>query len=82
MPEKKELTENATTVESTTDKTVANQPEDTKPTKRRKKSSALVAASMGRSAVNAVQGHASGDVRGSSDGTSNTGIIISYDNED
>lgn len=43
-----------------------------------KKSSALVAASMGRSAVDAVDAHSSKDVRGSS-GLANTGTIISYD---
>lgn len=43
-----------------------------------KKSSALVAASMGRRAVDAVDAHSSKDVRGSS-GLANTGTIISYD---
>jgi predicted RNA-binding protein with PUA domain len=43
-----------------------------------KKSSALVAASMGRSAVGAEDAHSSKDVRGSS-GLANTGTIISYD---
>ncbi len=43
-----------------------------------KKSSALVAASMGHSAVDAVKAHSSKDVRGSS-GLANTGTIISYD---
>lgn len=42
-----------------------------------KKSSALVAASMGRNAVDAVDAHSSKDVRGSS-GLANTGTIISY----
>ncbi len=43
-----------------------------------KKSSALLAASLGRSAVDAVKPHSSKDVRGSS-GLANTGTIISYD---
>ncbi len=43
-----------------------------------KKSSALVAASVGRSAVNQVKATSSKDVRGSS-GLANTGTIISYD---
>ncbi|MEO5593944.1 MAG: hypothetical protein ABIR15_03320 [Chitinophagaceae bacterium] len=43
-----------------------------------KKSSVLVAASKGRSVVDAVNAHSSKDVRGSS-GLSNTGTIISYD---
>ncbi len=44
----------------------------------KKKSSALVAASMGGSALDAVKAHSSKDVRGSS-GLANTGTIISYD---
>ncbi len=43
-----------------------------------KKSSALLAASRGRSAVDAVNAHSSRDVRGNS-GLANTGTIISYD---
>ncbi len=43
-----------------------------------KKSSALFAASMSRSAVDAVKPHSSKDVRGSS-GLANTNSIISYD---
>ena len=43
-----------------------------------KKSSALLAASLGRSAVDAVKADSSKDVRGSS-GLANTGTIISYD---
>ena len=43
-----------------------------------KKSSALLAASMGRSAVDAVDAHSSRDVRGSS-GLADTGPVISYD---
>ncbi len=43
-----------------------------------KKSSALLAASKGRSAVDAIDAHSSKDVRGSS-GLANTGTIISYD---
>ena len=46
-----------------------------------KKSSALKAASMGRSAVNAVKGSSSSDVNGSS-GLSNTGPVVSYDEKD
>lgn len=49
-----------------------------KPKKQVKKSSALLAASKGRSAVDAVSAHSSKDVRGSS-GLANTGTIISYD---
>ena len=43
-----------------------------------KKSSGIVAAAVGRSAVDAVKGNSSRDVRGSS-GLANTGTIISYD---
>jgi hypothetical protein len=43
-----------------------------------KKSSALLAGSMGRSAVDRVKTDSSRDVRGSS-GLANTGTIISYD---
>ena len=43
-----------------------------------KKSSGIVAAAAGRSAVDAVKGNSSRDVRGSS-GLANTGTIISYD---
>ena len=43
-----------------------------------KKSSAVVASSKGRSAVNQVKAGSSRDVRGSS-GLANTGTIISYD---
>ena len=43
-----------------------------------KKSSALLAASKARSAVDGVGAHSSKDVRGSS-GLANTGTIISYD---
>ncbi len=43
-----------------------------------KKSSALLAASMGRSALDRVNAHSSKEVRGSS-GLANTGTIISYD---
>ncbi len=43
-----------------------------------KKSSGIVGAAVGRSAVDAVKGNSSRDVRGSS-GLANTGTIISYD---
>ncbi len=43
-----------------------------------KKSSALLAASKGRSTIDAVDAHSSKDVRGSS-GLANTGTIINYD---
>jgi hypothetical protein len=43
-----------------------------------KKSSGIVAGAVGRSAVDAVKGNSSRDVRGSS-GLANTGTIISYD---
>ena len=42
------------------------------------KSSGIVADTVGRSAVDAVKGNSSGDVRGSS-GLVNKGTIISYD---
>jgi hypothetical protein len=45
-----------------------------------KKSSALLAASKGRSAVDQVKARSGGDVRGSS-GLTNTGPFVSYDNE-
>ena len=51
---------------------------DKKQNKTIKKSSALLAASKGRSAIDAVKAHSSRDVRGSS-GLANTGTIISYD---
>ena len=53
-------------------------PAEKKQRKRIKISSALLAASMERSVVDAVDTHSSKDVRGSS-GLSNTGSIISYD---
>ncbi|MEO6357705.1 MAG: hypothetical protein ABIU77_14630 [Ferruginibacter sp.] len=43
-----------------------------------RKSSGIVAGAVGRSAVDAVKGNSSRDVRGSS-GLANTGTIISYD---
>ncbi|MEO7486484.1 MAG: hypothetical protein ABIU77_05260 [Ferruginibacter sp.] len=43
-----------------------------------KKSSGIVGDAVGRSAVDAVKGNSSRDVRGSS-GLANTGTIISYD---
>lgn len=43
-----------------------------------KKSSALLAASMGRSAVDAVDAHSSRDVKGSS-GLADTGPVTSYE---
>ncbi len=46
--------------------------------KRVKISSALLAASMGRSAMNAVDGHSSRYLRGSS-GLADTGPVTSYD---
>ena len=46
-----------------------------------KKSSALKAASMGRSAINEVKGRSSSDVIGSS-GLSNTGPVVSYEEKD
>ncbi|MEO7312722.1 MAG: hypothetical protein ABIX01_20225 [Chitinophagaceae bacterium] len=55
-----------------------NKVEDKKQKTTTKKSSALVAAAVGRSAVSQVKGSASRDVRGSS-GLANTGTIISYD---
>ena len=51
---------------------------DKKQNKTIRKSSALLAASKGRSAIDAVKAHSSRDVRGSS-GLANTGTIISYD---
>ncbi len=45
------------------------------------KSSALVAASLGRSAVDHVRAHSRGDIRGSS-GLANTGPFVSYERED
>ena len=80
MLEEKNVTENVIPVKST-DETVVNEAAKITQPKKRKKSSALVAASMGRSAMGAVLGHASLDVRGSSDGTTNTGVIISYESE-
>ena len=53
-------------------------PSEKKQRKRMKKSSALLAASMERSAVDAVEPYSSKEIRGSS-GLANTGTIISYD---
>jgi hypothetical protein len=55
-----------------------SKPAEKKLKKPMKKSSGLVAASAGRSAVDAVKARSSKDVRGSS-GLANTGTIISYD---
>lgn len=52
-----------------------------KKVKRLRKSSALQAASMGRSAVNQEKASSSTDINGSS-GLSNTGPVVSYDEED
>jgi hypothetical protein len=46
--------------------------------KNKKHSSALLAASMGRSAVDRVKGHSSSIIRGTS-GLSNTGTVITYE---
>ncbi|MEO7044896.1 MAG: hypothetical protein ABI091_06280 [Ferruginibacter sp.] len=46
-----------------------------------KKSSALKAASMGRSAINQVKARSLADVKGSS-GLSNSGPVVSYEEED
>ncbi len=53
-------------------------PAEKKQKEQVKKSPGFVAASVGRSAVDAVKAHSSKDVRGSS-GLANTGTIISYD---
>jgi len=62
-------------------KTAGNTENATGGKKPRKKVSALVAASKGRSAVNAVTANSSGDVRGTN-GLANTGPVTSYENED
>ena len=61
-----------------TKKTMSEKVAEKKQKKPLKKSSALIAASIGRSAVDTVNAHSSKDVRGSS-GLANTGTIISYD---
>jgi hypothetical protein len=48
--------------------------------KKKKHSSALLAASMGRSAMDRVRGHSSTDTRGTS-GLANTGTIITYEED-
>ena len=55
--------------------------DNTRTKKTKKKSSALVAASKGRSAVNSAMANSSMDVRGSN-GLANTGPVTSYENED
>ena len=49
--------------------------------KQKKNSSALIAASKGRSAVDSVKSSSNRDVRGSS-GLSNTGPFVSYENKE
>ncbi len=61
-----------------TKKTLPEKGTEKKQKKPLKKSSALLAASMGRSAVGAVDAHSSRDVRGSS-GLADTGPVTSYD---
>jgi hypothetical protein len=51
---------------------------DKKQKKTIKKSSGIIAGAVGRSAIDAVKGNSSKDVRGSS-GLADTGTIISYD---
>ncbi len=55
-----------------------SEPVEKKQKKLVKKSTGVVAASVGSSAVDAVKARSSKDVRGSS-GLANTGTIISYD---
>ena len=62
-------------------KITANKVGETKQKKLPGKSSALVAASMGRSAVDHVKASSRGDMSGSS-GLANTGPDTSYSNED
>lgn len=58
-----------------------NVTEESKPAiKKRKHVSALVAAAMGRSALDHAKAHSHRDVTGTS-GLSNTGPFVSYENE-
>lgn len=64
------------------DKLAQNSTSETGTGKKKKKhSSALVAASKARSAVDSVKTHASSDVRGTS-GLTNTGPFVSYENNE
>ena len=56
-------------------------PVELKGKKKKHNSSALQAASMGRSAVGQVKGSASADVSGGS-GLSNTGPVVNYEDKD
>ena len=61
-----------------TKKTMPEKAAEKKQKKPLKKSSALIAASMSRSAFDAVEAHSSKDLGASSD-VANTGTVISYD---
>ena len=56
-------------------------PTENTPKRKKKHVSALVAASLGRSAVDHAKAHSSGDVTGTS-GLSNTGPFVSYENQE
>jgi len=81
MSDKIESTENAIPAEPSAEKSTAGEAVDAKHLKKGKGYSAFVAASMGRSATGAVRANASADVSGASDGTANTGIIVTYGDE-
>jgi len=81
MSDKIESKEGALPVESSTAKPTEGKDGEAKHVKSGRGYSAMVAASMGRSAMDAVRAHALGDISGTSDGTANTGIIVTYGDE-
>jgi hypothetical protein len=81
MSDKIESKENAMSAKPSTAKPTVGESGETKHMKSGRGYSALVAASMGRSATGAVRAHALDDISGSSDGTANTGIIVNYEDE-
>ncbi|HVU99698.1 MAG TPA: hypothetical protein VHE34_30965 [Puia sp.] len=81
MSDKIESKENALPAEPSTAKSTEGKAGEPKQVKRGRGYSALVAASMGRSATGAVRANAVGDISGASDGTANTGIIVTYGEE-
>jgi len=81
MSDQIESKKNDISAESSAEKSTAGDGVGAKRLKKGRGYSALVAASMGRSATGAVRANALGDISGASDGTANTGIIVSYGDE-
>jgi hypothetical protein len=77
-----EMQDNEIKKDNATESKDKEQPVQQKETikKKKKHSSALLAASMGRSAMDRVRGHSSTDTRGTS-GLANTGTIITYEED-